>query len=38
MEWGDSGEAPIDNPSGFPINDLELLRDMEDVMTESCGA
>jgi len=36
MEWRDSGELPTDNPSGFPIHAPDLLRDMEDVMTEGC--
>lgn len=38
MEWRDSGVVPMDNPSGFPINDVDLLSAIEDVMTRGCGA
>lgn len=37
MEWRDSGVAPTNKPSGFPINDLGLLRAIEGVMTRGCG-
>lgn len=31
---GPGGEVAMDNPGGLPINDFDLLCDMEDVMTE----
>lgn len=38
MEERANGFLEPTNPGGFPINDLDLLRDIEDVLTAGCRA
>lgn len=37
MEWRATGVQPTATPGGFPVNDVELLLDIEDVLTEGCN-
>lgn len=36
MEWRSTGVLPTETPGGFPVNDPELLSDIEDVLTAGC--
>lgn len=36
MEWRATGMLPATTPGGFPVNDIQLLEDFEDVLTEGC--
>jgi hypothetical protein len=37
MEWRLNGVQPTAMPSGFPVNDPDLLKQMEAVLTKGCG-
>jgi len=36
MEWRANGVVPSDNPGGFPVNDVDLLRAIEGVLVSGC--
>ena len=36
MEWRSDGVLPPANPDGFPINDVDLLTAIEDVLASGC--
>ena len=36
MEWISDGVLPPANPDGFPVNDVDLLIAIEDVLTSGC--
>ena len=37
MEWRATGVLPMDNPGGFPVNDVDLLRAIEAVLANGCA-
>ena len=37
MEYRATGEQPVDNPAGAPINDPALLKQINAVLTRGCG-
>jgi hypothetical protein len=36
MEWISDGVLPPANPDGFPVNDVDLLTAIENVLTSGC--
>ena len=36
MEWRSDGVLPPANPGGFPVNDVDLLTAIEDVLASGC--
>ncbi|MFN0172421.1 MAG: hypothetical protein ACKV22_38955 [Bryobacteraceae bacterium] len=36
MEWRSTGVLPPSNPGGFPVNDVSLLKSIQDVLTGGC--
>ena len=36
MEWRAEGVLPPANPGGFPVNDVDLLTAIEDVLASGC--
>jgi hypothetical protein len=36
MEWRADGILPPANPGGFPVNDVDLLTAIEDILTSGC--
>ena len=37
IEWRSAGVLPTTNPSRFPVNDVDLLTAIEDVLASGCG-
>lgn len=37
MEWRRDGSVPAATPSGFLVNDVALLRAIEELLTAGCG-
>ena len=37
MEWRANGFLASENPGGFPVNDINLLVAIEDVLRAGCG-
>jgi hypothetical protein len=37
MEWISDGVLPPANPDGFPVNDVDLLTAIENVLTSGCS-
>jgi hypothetical protein len=36
MEWHRMGSAPTQTPGGCPVNDIDLLRSLEELLTAGC--